>query len=109
MRTLMAAALAALAFTGTGTATGVAAERPSCAVPDYLLYSDSQLRRVSGAVTRQRELAIAVVGTGSSALAGPDGPRSAFPARLEAVLSQKLSGIPVKVVALVRNRPTVDG
>src|SRR5437899_4835833 len=104
MKTLMVAALAVLAF----MTTSLAAERPSCAVPDYLLLSDSQLKRVFGAVTKQRQLTIAVVGTGSSALAGPDGPRSAYPARLEAALNQKLPGIPVKVVTLLRTRQTVD-
>ena len=86
----------------------LAAERPPCAVPDYLLFSDSRLDRVSAAVTKQRKLTIAVVGTGSSALAGPDGPPSAYPARLEAALTQRLSGIPVKVVPLVRSRQTGD-
>jgi GDSL-like lipase/acylhydrolase family protein len=105
MKTLMAAALAVLALMGS---TGLAAERPPCAVPDYLLFSDSQLKRVFGAVTKERQLAISVVGTGSSALAGPDGPRSAYPARLEAALGQKLPGIGVKVVTLLRTRQTVE-
>ena len=104
MKTLVAAALAALALTGPA----LAAERPPCAVPDYLLFSDSQLKRVFAAVAKQRNLSISVVGTGSSALAGPDGPRSAYPARLQAALSQKLSGIPVNVVTLVRSRQTVE-
>jgi lysophospholipase L1-like esterase len=102
MRALIAALLALWGLTGAG----FAAERASCAVPDYLLFSDSQLKRVFGAVTKQRKLAIAVVGTGSSALAGPDGPRSAYPARLEAALNQRLSGVAVKVVTLVRSRLT---
>jgi hypothetical protein len=105
MKTLMAAALAVLALMSSA---GLAAERPPCAVPDYLLFSDSQLKRVFGAVTKERQLAISVVGTGSSALAGPDGPRSAYPARLEASLSQKLPGIGVKVVTLLRTRQTVE-
>jgi hypothetical protein len=86
----------------------VAAERPPCAVPDYLLFGSSQLNRVSAAISRQRQLTIVVVGTGSSALAGPDGPRSAYPARLEAALTQRLSGIPINVVPLVRSRQTGD-
>ena len=39
-----------------------------------------------------------VVGTGSSILAGPDGPQSAYPARLEAALARRLPGVAVKVV-----------
>ena len=104
MKTLAATVLVAFAFAGTAGA----AERPRCAVPDYLLLSDSQLKRVFDAVTKQRQLRIAVVGTGSSALAGPDGPRSAYPARLEAVLNQRLSGAPVTVVTLLRTRQTAE-
>jgi lysophospholipase L1-like esterase len=103
-RTPMAAALAALVFASTASAQ----ERPSCGVPGYLLFSDSQLKRVSAAVTSSHKLAIAVVGTGSSALAGPDGPSSAYPARLEAVLTQRLPAISTKVVTLLRTRQTAE-
>jgi lysophospholipase L1-like esterase len=102
MKVWIAALLAAWALTGQA----LAAERGTCTVPDDLLFSDSQLQRVFGAVTKQRKLAIAVVGTGSSALAGPDGPHSAYPARLEATLNQRLSGVAVKVIALLRSRLT---
>jgi hypothetical protein len=104
MKTLWAAVLAAVAFAGTA----LAAERPKCAVPDYLLLGDSQLKRVFTAVTSKRRLKIAVVGTGSSAIAGPDGPRSAYPARLEAALNHRLSGVPVRVVTLLRTRQTAE-
>lgn len=77
-----------------------------CAVPDYLLFSDFKLRRVTAAVEKQKSLRIAVVGTGSSALAGPDGPRSAYPNRLEAALIAQLPGVDIKVVTLVRTRQT---
>jgi lysophospholipase L1-like esterase len=103
-KTVLAMALAA----GVYASTGLAQDRPSCGVPPYLLFSDSQLKRVSATVTATHKLMIAVVGTGSSALAGPDGPSSAYPARLEAVLSQRLPGIPVKVVTLLRTRQTAD-
>lgn len=104
MKVWIAALLAVWALTGQA----LAAERGSCAVPDDLLFSDSHLKRVFGAVTKERKLTIAVVGTGSSALAGPDGPRSAYPARLEAALNQRLSGVAVKVVTLVRSRLTSE-
>ncbi|MEA2988636.1 MAG: hypothetical protein QOG83_1347 [Alphaproteobacteria bacterium] len=100
LKLLLAALTAALAWTGIAHA----AERPSCAVPSYLLFGDSRLKRVFGAVAQQHRLVTAVVGTGSSALAGPDGPRSAYPARLEAALNQKLPGVAVKVVTLLRTR-----
>ena len=104
MKLLAAAALAAFVFADGA----VAAERPRCGVPDYLLFGESPLKRVSGVVATQKRLRIAVVGTGSSALAGPDGPPSAYPARLEAVLSQRLSGVAVKVVTLLRTRQTAE-
>jgi len=102
------AAIAAFAATIGISSAAMAAERPPCAVPDYLLFGDSQLNRVSRAITGQRQLTIVVIGTGSSALAGPDGPPTAYPARLEAALTTRLSGIPVKVVPLVRSRQTAD-
>jgi lysophospholipase L1-like esterase len=104
MKVWIAALFAAWAVTGQA----MAAERGTCMVPDDLLFSDSQLKQVFAAVSKERRLAIAVVGTGSSALAGPDGPRSAYPARLEATLNQRLSGVDVKVVTLLRSRLTAE-
>src|SRR3954466_4754104 len=104
MKALTAGILLVLALTGAVSAT----ERPRCAVPDYLLLSEAKLDRVFAAVSGPHRLRIAVVGTGSSALAGPDGPRSAYPARLEVALNQRLSGIPVRVITLLRTRLTAD-
>lgn len=102
VRTLISLVLIGMPLTGSV----FAAERGSCSVPDDLLFSDSHLDRVSKAVADQHKLTIAVVGTGSSALAGPDGPKSAYPARLEATLNLRLSGVAVKVEALLRSRQT---
>jgi lysophospholipase L1-like esterase len=85
-----------------------AEERQTCEIPGYLLFGNNDLKRVTTAVKDDRRLTIAVVGTGSSALAGPDGPPSAYPARLEAVLKKRLPGVAVKVVALVRSRQTAE-
>jgi ABC-type amino acid transport substrate-binding protein len=104
MRLFAAAAFAALVL----AQSAAAAERPRCGVPDYLLFGDSQLNRVFRAVAGQKQLRIAVVGTGSSALAGPDGPPSAYPARLEAVLTQRLPGVAISVVTLLRTRLTAE-
>ena len=107
MKALKAAALAALAFIGLAFPNEAFAEaRPRCAVPEYLLQTQSRLKRVLATVAREKGIRIAVIGTGSSALAGPDGPRSAYPARLEAALTQRLSDVPVTVVTLVRSRLT---
>jgi lysophospholipase L1-like esterase len=109
MKTLVAAILAGLsvavlAFPGTV----VAEEHQACEIPTYLRFGNNELKHVAEAVKKDRRLTIAVVGTGSSILAGPDGPRSAYPARLEAALQQRLPSVAVKVVTLVRTRMTAE-
>jgi lysophospholipase L1-like esterase len=105
MKTPIAAAAVAAALY---LLAGAASAAEPCDVPGYLLFGSNELKHVADAVQKQHKLTIAVVGTGSSILAGPDGPRSAYPARLEAVLKQKLPGIDVKVVSLVRTRMTTE-
>jgi lysophospholipase L1-like esterase len=88
------------------TSAAFAAE--PCDIPGYLLFGNNELKHVAEAVRKEKRLTIAVVGTGSSILAGPDGPRSAYPARLEAVLKQRLPSVAVKVVTLARTRMTAE-
>ena len=88
--------------------TGAAVAAEPCDIPGYLLVGNNELKHVAEAVQKEKKLTIAVVGTGSSILAGPDGPRSAYPARLEAVLKAKLPSVAVKVVSLVRTRMTTE-
>jgi lysophospholipase L1-like esterase len=104
MRATLAAILTVCSFSGTAFAV----ERQSCDIPGYLLFDGSELSHVSQIVTKEHRLNIAVVGTGSSILAGPDGPRSAYPARLEATLRERLPGTAVKVITLVRTRLTAE-
>src|SRR5262249_14172803 len=101
---VMLAAAAAALWSLTGAA--IAAE--PCDIPGYLLVGNNELRHVAEAVEKEKKLTIAVVGTGSSILAGPEGPRSAYPARLEAVLKAKLPSVEVKVVSLVWTRMTAE-
>src|SRR6266571_3410629 len=109
MKTPVAATLAGLAVALSAPAgTAVAAEGHKCEIPGYLLSGNNELKHVAEAVKKDRRLTIAVVGTGSSILAGPDGPRSAYPARLEAALQQRLPSVAVKVVTLVRSRLTAE-
>ena len=103
--TFVLALLAAIAFAGGA----VAAEPPvasSCDVPDRLLPTDEDLAHVGADVKDRRRLAITVVGSGSSALAGPDGARFAYPAQLEQSLRDRMPGIDVKVIAHVPSRQT---
>jgi lysophospholipase L1-like esterase len=109
MNTRVAASLAALALALLLPAgAAFAAERQACEIPSYLLFGSNELKQVTEAVTKQRRLTIVVVGTGSSILAGPDGPSSAYPARLEAALKARLPGVAVKVVTLARTRMTAE-
>jgi hypothetical protein len=104
MRAFIAVLLTASAIAGPA----LAVDPPSCAVPDNLLYADSNLSRVTAAVGKQHQLKIAVLGTGSSTIAGPDGPSLAYPVRLEAALSQRLSNIMVKVATRTKGGQTAD-
>src|SRR6266478_5781894 len=109
MKTPVAAALAGLSVALLAVpGTGVAEVHQACEVPDYLLFGNNELKHVTEAVKKDRRLTIAVVGTGSSILAGPDGPTSAYPARLEEALKQRLPTVAVKVVTLVRTRMTAE-
>src|SRR5262249_58456049 len=101
---VMLAAAAAALWSLTGAA--IAAE--PCDIPGYLLVGNNEWKHVAEAVQKEKKLTIGVVGTGSSMPAGPDGPRSAYPARLEAALKAKLPSVEVKVVSLVRTRMTTE-
>jgi opacity protein-like surface antigen len=77
-----------------------------CEVPPSFIASDSGLTRVAKAINDQHRLDIAVVGTGSSALSGPDGEKFAYPARLQEALQRLLPGNDIKVVVHVEPRQT---
>jgi GDSL-like Lipase/Acylhydrolase family len=111
MRRRVAAALVASAAVAASVMLpegAFALEAASCAVPDHLLNGDSGLKFVGAAVAERQRLSITVLGTGSSMLPGPEGAAIAYPARLEAALNQRLSGVPVKVVARTKNGQTAD-
>ena len=107
MKTTIASALAGLSLALCLPGSGSLAAEP-CEVPSYLWFGSNELKHVSEAVKKDKRLTIAVVGTGSSILAGPDGPPSAYPARLEAALKKLLPSVAVKVVTLVRTRMTAE-
>ena len=104
MRTFIAVIMAASALAGQA----LALDPPSCAVPDNLLFVNNDLNRVTTAVGKLHQLVIAVFGTGSSTLAGANGPSLAYPARLEAALNQKLSNIMVRVATRTKGGQTAD-
>ena len=67
----------------------------SCEVPEHLLSSESVLNKVADTVKAGRPLEILVVGSRSSTIARSEG--SAYPARLQAMLREKLPSVPVNV------------
>jgi hypothetical protein len=85
---------------------GFAMAAQECEVPASLLSSDNEILRVAAEVKDKHRLDIAVVGTGSSILTGPDGQSFAYPARLQEALRQLLPGNEIKVVAQTQTRQT---
>jgi hypothetical protein len=83
-----------------------AAPLEECDVPQSFLESDTDLTRVTKEDHDRHRLDISVIGTGSSALSGPDGVRFAYPARLDDALKQRLKGIDIKVTAHTQSRET---
>ena len=79
---------------------------PSCDVPESLLPSDIDLTRVANSIKDHHRLDISVVGSASSALAGPDGARFAYPAQLEQALRERLPGNEINVTAHIQSRQT---
>ena len=83
-----------------------AAPPGQCDLPPSLIESEIDLTRVTNEFKDKHRLDITVVGSGSSSLSGPDGARSAYPARLEDALKQRLAGAAVKVTAHVQSKET---
>lgn len=99
----MRTVLGALVCVGMlASASARANDADACAVPAYLIASDSALPKVSSVVKDHKPLTIVVVGSRSSSLTGPDGSATSYPARLEAALREKLPGIEIHVVLDLR-------
>ena len=104
---LLIALVAAIALNGLPAWGAVAEPQPeSCDVPVSFLESEIDLSRVTNELKDRHRLDITVLGTGSSSLAGPDGPHFAYPARLEEALKQELPGNEIKVTAHVQPKQT---
>jgi lysophospholipase L1-like esterase len=81
-----------------------AVDPDACEVPGYLLFGESELKRVAAAVKERQRLEIAVIGTASSILPGSG--VTAYPARLEAALRARLPSVTVNVTSLAKPRQT---
>jgi lysophospholipase L1-like esterase len=78
----------------------------SCDVPDYLLSSESSLPKVADAVKSRRPLDILVVGSRSSTI--PSSEAAAYPARLQAMLAEKLPSVTVNVSVELQSKKTSE-
>jgi lysophospholipase L1-like esterase len=79
-----------------------------CEVPGQILFGESKLEHVKKAVQENKRLTILVVGSGSSAMPGPDGAGKAYPGRLEDALRKRFPHLDVKVIALAKARQTAS-
>jgi hypothetical protein len=97
--TLLAGVLAAAPARAQGAAE-------SCEVPDYLLTTESALPKVAEAVKGGHALDILVIGSRSSTIATSEA--SAYPARLQAALKEKLPAIAVTVTVELQATKTAE-
>ncbi|HEY7231574.1 MAG TPA: SGNH/GDSL hydrolase family protein [Pseudolabrys sp.] len=102
-RVLLLAMLALPALAGPARA-----ELPSdCRVAAHLAEPNFPLPHVTRALT-SKNLNVLVVGAGSSQLPGPNGPKNAYPARLQQALTDQLAGVEVKVTTDIKARRTAE-
>jgi len=101
--TLVIAILATIALVNGAAAATAAVE---CDVPESLIPAESDLTRAANEIKDRHRLDISVVGSGSSVLTGPDGPRFAYPAQLEQVLKARLPGNEIKVTVHIQSKQT---
>jgi hypothetical protein len=78
----------------------------TCDVPAYLLTSESALPKVADAVKGGHSLDIMVIGSRSSTI--PTSEASAYPARLQVALKEKLSPIAVNVSVELQTKKTAE-
>jgi hypothetical protein len=95
-------------LTGCLTAVTALAEdaTQSCDVPAYLLTSESALPKVADAVKSGHPLDILVIGSRSSTIGASEA--SAYPARLQAMLREKLSPVAVNVSVEIQAKKTAE-
>jgi len=99
-----------------GLLTGVAARAEdtpapeSCEVPDYLLASESALPKVAEALKGNHPLDILVIGSRSSTInpTANSSEASAYPARLQVALKEKLPSLAVNVSVEIQAKKTAE-
>ena len=82
------------------------AAAPTCEVPSYLLSTESTLPKVTEAVKNARPLTVLVIGSRSSTILSSE--TSAYPAKLQAALKEKLPSIPVNLSVELQTGKTAE-
>ena len=95
---LLCGSLAAPPARAGDAAPAASAAPAACELPSYLLTSESQLPKVADAVKAGKPLEILVIGSRSTTI--PSSESSSYPARLEAILKEKLPPSEVVHVSL---------
>lgn len=109
---MKAAILSAILIAGLLAAAPARAEearpedKPVCDVPAYLLASDSTLAKVAAAIKGGKPLNVLVVGSRSSTIVTQES--SAYPARLLAMLKEKLPSTPINLSVEIQSGKTAE-
>jgi lysophospholipase L1-like esterase len=83
-----------------------AEDAQTCEVPAYLLTTDSTLSKVADAIKHARPLNVLVVGSRSSTILSSEA--SAYPAKLQAALKERLPSIPVTLSVELQSGKTAE-
>jgi len=108
MRSDLGALLGLTLLAGCLTAGSARAEDApqTCEVPTYLLSSESSLPKVADAVKSGKPLSILVIGSRSSTITSSEA--SAYPARLQAMLKEKLPSVPISLSVELQTAKTAE-
>lgn len=79
---------------------------PACDVPAYLLTTDSLLPKVADVIKAGRPLEILVIGSRSTTI--PSSEESSYPARLQAMLKDRLPSEPIHVSVELQSKKTAE-
>ncbi len=106
MRSGVILGLALLAMVSNALAARADDAPASCGVPDSLLATESSLNKVAEAVKAGHPLDILVVGSRSSTITASEG--SAYPARLQSALKEKLPSVAVNLSVELQPRKSAE-
>ncbi|MBB1090676.1 SGNH/GDSL hydrolase family protein [Rhodopseudomonas palustris] len=96
--------IALLAALGTPACAAPETSPQNCDAPAYLLSTDATLAKVATALKTDRKLDILVIGSRSSSIGSAES--TAYPARLQTQLRERLPGVAVNVTVEMRAKRT---